>query len=134
MPKPHTYLPQPPPCPDLPPSNQPPLFLPIPPPPAKYSSAAEAAEAIRALSGTQLLGREVVLEQARSGGGGGGGGAVGGAVPTPTASEACWFCLGSSAADLGLVVRGVRLCWGGPTVFLPPNKGGAWVVAPREWG
>ena len=65
----------------------------------------------------------MVLEQARSGGGGGGGCAVGGAVPTPTASEACWFCLGSSAADLGLVVRGVRLAGGGLRCFSPRTRG-----------
>ncbi|GAX77812.1 hypothetical protein CEUSTIGMA_g5255.t1 [Chlamydomonas eustigma] len=66
----------------------------------QYASAAEAAQAIQALNGAELQGRQISVEQARAGGGGGG---MGGAVPPPTASEACWFCLGSSAADLGLV-------------------------------
>ena len=65
----------------------------------QFATADEANEACRSIHGAPLMGREVGVEMARE------------RDPNttqqqqqqPGATDTCWFCLGSSNADVGLV-------------------------------
>lgn len=67
----------------------------------QFENPTQAQRALQTLNNSQLLGREVALELSHQKPGGE---RVGKGPAQPTASENCWFCLGSSAADVGLVV------------------------------
>ena len=69
----------------------------------QFENPTQAQRALQTLNNSQLLGREVTLELSHQKPGGE---RLGKGPAQPTASENCWFCLGSSAADVGLVVSG----------------------------